>query len=1781
MKRISILLLLLATLGTRAQQVTMTFSKEPAQFIKDLNSYMTANKMEASVTAMNAMEKLAKDNKIPATWYDKMAKTCNLMTERNMTAFTHFVPYLNAVAGAAKNGVSDAQFLAWSDFLMDVTDAQKKGDNGGFLKTVDFSRDFFEQGALDVSGGKVWRVDTRNCQFNTEGLRPHVSFGATTVTGIYRGDSVTIRQTSGDYYPLENKWEGKSGKVDWARAALDPAKVYCTFKNYSINLANFGYMVDTVSFVHSDFFKTPQPGRLTDKMVSSADSATISYPRFESYNNEITVKDIAPNVSYTGGFSLYGVKVLGASTLADKGALTFYARDGKTKLLYARSAAVTVKKGEELGAEKAEVSIYFGNDSIYHPQLSVVYKIPKREVRLLRGETGMGKAQFMDSYHKHEFQTDAIFWNLDSSALNLKILSGVGQKPGIYESVNYFQKELMRKIQGYGNYEPLSILRSMVNKYGSHDLNATDFARNIDPNLKEGEIKSLLYNLVEGGFILYNEELGVITVKDKASNYVMANAKKIDYDIIRIKSAPTTGNDRIDLKNSNIDLKGVEEVPISDSSFVFFRPKNRAISLQKDRNMEFDGLVYAGRMDLYGEKYKFNYAPFTIDLTKVDTLRINVQDSGRVDLYGRPILKMLKSKVEGIKGMLEIDAPINKSSRTRLPQFPRLHSREKSYIYYDDSTVAGGAYNRKSFFFELDPFRLDSLNNFSGDIINWKGTFSSGGILPDLRDSVKIQGDGSLGFVAETPKDGYELYKGKGRYWGKFELKYIGMVGDGRITHSTADFVTHDAHFYPDSMLGTTDSISIAKTFEGVKTPAVKGHNDRIFWKPNTDSMHIYMTKKEDPFTMYDDGFTSFKGDLLLTKTGLRGNGLLDWNEATLESKDFSFQTMNLSADTSSLNIKSTGDKVTFKTPNVNAKVDFKTRIGDFVSNQKNIPTEFSYNQYTTAINQFKWYMDEKILDFKAPPDGPGEYFTSTRADQKGLKFLGKRATYSLITSIIRVEQVPEIRIADASVVPDSGVVIIQGEAKMNQLLNATIFADTIKKYHKIEHATVDIYSKQELKAVGEYQYNTKDIKQIINLTDVSCKKETEGPRRRKEVEVWRLLAKANLEEKLNFVLYPDVKFNGDVTLRSINRYLAFKGYAKIDLKHPKVASSDFFINQDVNPDTLELKYDSVKSSAGNILSAGIHLHPDDEAPLMYATVMAPKQEKKDITIFKSTGIITQNKAGEYLYGNEKKIKEKALRGNLLTYDDKKGLIKTEGKFNLGTNFGVIKTKAVGSGDVLLDSGKYKFNLTFGIDAKMDDKIQERFEFFMAGDNADAPDLSYESEKQKKAVYELCGDKEDKKLLQEFESAPVLQKRPKGFNYNMVFSDVNFVYDPDDISLRSVGKIGVAMIGKKVINKKIDGYIEFQYKGGADLFTIYLQTGTKDWFYFEYRPGTLGILSSYDAIGKLIEATAPDKRKVKGEKDRFYLYTMGSANNKADFCDYMKDRANGIIHPRFEPRLELPMLGDSAMLNDSLSTKDFKKDDQPNLDYEQQLQLEEQQDKQQKQQEIDQLEQMKMSNESIFSAPPPGRNEPKPEEPKQEIVPVETVPVPEVPKEEPKIETPKEEPKQEVVPVEPVPVKEVPKETSKKSKKQKASKEEPKQEAIPAVEAPKQEPAPATAPVETPPVQEAPKEAPKEEPKVETPKEELKAVSPPVETPAVQEAPKEIPKEEPKVEAPKEEPKAVTPPVETTPVQEAPKEAPKVETPKEEPKAVPAPVETAPVQEAPKTENLPQDTVPK
>ena len=1489
MKKLIFLLFFIPLQQLSAQMIT-GFSADKTKFIKEFETYLGVVKREDVDKALNEFAMHFSSGKMTDPVIQSVISCGNTMAVRQMPAYPYYYQYALTVNALIRSGRSETLVISFLKGLGELIRNQKKGSNAEFVRYLDFAVVFFEKGLLEESPGKKYWVGAQEFIIQSDKGMPVYVFQQTDLFGHVPGDSFVIRETSGKYAPVSKKWEGKTGKVDWSRCGLDPTKVRATFGQYSIDFLGYGYSVDSVTFHHPEYFDKPLTGRLTDKLVPNIDSNRISYPRFESYDRQLAIRDFAPDVTFHGGFSLWGNRVIGYGTTDQKARLDFYDKKTKRKILTVISESISFKKGEELGATDAAISVYFGDDSVYHPRLNMLYKIQQRELKMLRGNSGQSKAQFYDSYHQFAFETDAIFWNLDSSLLNLKILSGIGQTPAVFESKDYFSKETMRKVQGMASYEPLFILQKLVKENNDDpDLDATRVAKALNPSLTEGESRSLFYELVEKGFIEYKEDIGRVIVREKTGMYVRANAKKIDYDIIRIKSTPRSGVENIDMQKNTIDLKGVFRVPISDTANVAFIPKNNNLTLEKDRNMKFDGLLIGGRMDIFGRDHHFNYAPFTVDVPQVDSMRINIPDGNKTDAEGNPILVTLRSKIENLKGYLEIDAPINKSGRARLLQFPKLVNRENSFIFYDESNIAGGAYKRDQFFFQIYPFKLDSLNSFSPDVINWRGKMVSG-IMPEFEENLKIQEDLSLGFSTESPSEGWALYKDKGTFTGGIKIDYRGMTAKGAITHSTASFDADTMQFFPDSTLAVAKQFSIARVEDGVKTPSVVSSGNPIRWLTKADSMFI--RQKGDPFQMYD-GRTQLTGGLLLSANGLSGNGTIDWAEANLTSRQFRFQTEELTGDSARLNIKGAeAGKVAFTSPNVQAKIDFKARLGDFKSNQPDVPTVFDFNKYNTAINQFQWFIDEKILEFNAPISAVnGAPFTSLKADQKGLTFNGKKGIYDLETSIMEVQGVNDIRVADASVTPDSGIVIIEGDARMRDLSNAVITADTLNKTHRIDKASVSILSKERLIASGDYQYKSEGLPdQMIRFNDITCVSEVKGDKKKATTE-WHLSAKGEIDAFKKFLIYQRLNFRGTANLYSQRPGLIFDGFARIDFTRSSLRHQEFNIRQEVDPQKLNLAFgDTTVNGEGIKLASGIWIQKSD-VPYLYTALLGPKTDQTDSPLLALTGSVMHDpKSGDWMFGDVQKGYESAPTGNIIRYNDESGKVKGEGLLRLG-QFGPLSVMAAGQIEAFPDSQRYELNATVALDFSTLKDIDERVKNFLFTDNQDNTDLNYDREPFRRQLAELSGDQSGQ-VMEAFEKE--LQfKRPKSLTPFLILSDVNLVFDPADGSLRSKGKLGLSWVGDKAVHKKVNGYLEIAYKSGGDMINLYLQNANDAWFFFEYRPGFLGIFNSmeYDEVTRLLTALPAAKRIRKFPDGKTITCGMGSSMNQEDFVYRMREKS--------------------------------------------------------------------------------------------------------------------------------------------------------------------------------------------------------------------------------------------------------------------------------------------------
>ena len=98
----------------------------------------------------------------------------------------------------------------------------------------------------------------------------------------------------------------------------------------------------------------------------------------------------------------------------------------------------------------------------------------------------------------------------------------------------------------------------------------------------------------------------------------------------------------------------------------------------------------------------------------------------------------------------------------RVQEYPRFTSNKGSIIAYDKPTIYGGAYDKDRFRFEVDPFTIENLDNFTTEGLSFPGTFVAGGIIPDFDFEAKIMDDYSLGFERTNPAGGYPMSDGKG-----------------------------------------------------------------------------------------------------------------------------------------------------------------------------------------------------------------------------------------------------------------------------------------------------------------------------------------------------------------------------------------------------------------------------------------------------------------------------------------------------------------------------------------------------------------------------------------------------------------------------------------------------------------------------------------------------------------------------------------------------------------------------------------------------------------------------------------------------------------------------------------------------------------------------------------------------------------------------------------------------------------------------------------------------------
>src|SRR5690606_10222230 len=124
-----------------------------------------------------------------------------------------------------------------------------------------------------------------------------------------------------------------------------------------------------------------------------------------------------------------------------------------------------------------------------------------------------------------------------------------------------------------------------------------------NPRFDVTSIQSLLYDLVAKGFVNYDSDNQIVEVKDKVFHYANAAQGKVDYDVLKIVSSVDSTNAVMSLKDNTIAANGVASIQYSAKQRVAVRPLFQQVIFKQNRDMDFDGKVFAGYSTLTGKDF--------------------------------------------------------------------------------------------------------------------------------------------------------------------------------------------------------------------------------------------------------------------------------------------------------------------------------------------------------------------------------------------------------------------------------------------------------------------------------------------------------------------------------------------------------------------------------------------------------------------------------------------------------------------------------------------------------------------------------------------------------------------------------------------------------------------------------------------------------------------------------------------------------------------------------------------------------------------------------------------------------------------------------------------------------------------------------------------------------------------------------------------------------------------------------------------------------------------------
>jgi len=1315
----------------------------------------------------------------------------------------------------------------------------------------------------------------------TPPVQPTIEGAIITITGATfvlstPNDSVEIKNTSGSIILKTGVYVGKGGTFDWS--SVDLPEVYCDLAEYNFPIKSYKIISEGSRLHYPSQTDSIPLGVFEFNSVKARSENDKNYPRFKSFYSNIPVKGLDENIRYHGGFSMSGRKIF-SSSLDEGYSRIEILKDNEVKI---RAVSNRFQLGDSLiTSDYTKLIIYNGEDSIYHP--GTIFKFNKNSHFLRVAKTnGYRMAPFIDSYHKLEITSDALSWNLNEDKIDFYILNARNEVPALFESEEFFALNKYAQLKGLYQFHPLQMLVGYADKQHTDEFPVGDLAQST--KIPENTLRGAMIQLMKLGFIDYNINSGLIKVKPKARHYVLSRRDKKDYDNINFVSiSPAGANAELNLTTNSLIVRGVKRVYISDSLNVNIEPDSSQIEILANRDFKFNGKINTANFQFIGTDFRFDYDSFLVKMPSINAIKLAVTTDSTKEKEGHT--KVLGNELRYSSGTLYINKPDNKSARKRMPEYPIFDATTGASVYFNKSQIANGAYDT-TIKFKIPPFKVDSLSNDDPSVIGFDGTFESGGIFPDFKERLVVMPDYALGFIHKVPQDGYQMYGGDGKFYSTLKLDNQGLRGKGEIHFLNTTLWSNDFVYFKDSTLtdgtkmvtkaGTNPLLPPTVTFPDVSIDAY-----RLHWKPKLDSM--YISNIEKPLELYNKT-AGLQGTVIVTHGGMYGLGILTTRGSETESPLFHFEEKRFGAHKAIFRIKSDNpSKPALKATDAKVEFDLEKGIATFGPEQQGFAsTEFPYAQYKTSIEKGVWDLDKRKVFLTAADtlNIASSYFYSTHPQQDSLVFNASKAEYLIDSLTLNVFGVPYIHVNDGKIFPEKNKVLIRENAVMQTLNNAKIEMDTINKYHHLYDGNIDIYGRKSFNGEAIYQYvnlgsDTLQIKFSNFQYTPSEKKKGHG----------YTIAIAQVMEDDTLYVGDRILYKGNITMKSPDKFLAFDGYIKLDMKGELSYSSWLKYVNTGQSSTVSLDLKSAMSERGKALVTSLSF--DNRTNQLYPNFISEKIHADDKDLLPvPDGVFQYNPDSlEFCVGNAEKLKGTSYKGNYFNYNDNLSTIKYGGRFYIGQEGSSnvkIFSSGNGRGNLLEDS--YQFDYLLGFIFKvnatpitaMATNISVMSQSIQTNNTSSSGDIFSPTSSTNNSdveLYQKLAEFIDNSGVDNYKSLKSsgtvsLASLNSDFAKAFLFTDVNMKWSPEYKAFYSLGDVTLSNILKTNINKPMKGYIEIKKTTKGDAITIYLEPVYNTWYFITYDDNRLAMASSVDDVNRAIAS------KTKGEmpdRSKFFV----------------------------------------------------------------------------------------------------------------------------------------------------------------------------------------------------------------------------------------------------------------------------------------------------------------------